>query len=82
MRSGLCTSSRPKARTAHCAILRLRLLGRWGRLLRSAPGWLDGLGADAALWDGFCMLVGRRPVARTVPLLGWDSLLFGSSVVR
>ena len=40
VQSGSCTSSRPKARTAHCAILRLRLLGRLGGGCCAAP-WLD-----------------------------------------
>ena len=76
---------RPAPRTAPSRALHmdLRLAGTvGGRLLRSAPGWLDGLGPDAALRDGVCMLVGRRSMARVAPLFSWDGLLFGSSVVR
>ena len=39
LRSGLCTSSRPKARTAHCAI---------ARLAYGPPSSWDGRGAAAA----------------------------------
>ena len=71
LRSGSCTSSRPRARTAHCAIAHLVSAPPsagmvWGRLLRSAPVCWANL---ARIWR---MFAGRLEARGPYRAPGWS----------